>query len=1009
MEGEEHTYDYLFKNLQRGIEIEARLGIFKQKRGTIFVPGVDIQSFFRLINFFKSYPEGKVFYEESTVKIFQVDNINYLVTTKDNRTYYDKKETMVKKNVVKYGFRLAKSEESYLEPNEAKELLKNIKTDGIVRHKKRYTYETSQGGEDSIFNGVKIDMTIVNQDGTVNYEVEVEIVGYESKYSKMLNTVKILNGIIQLVNLESMNVRSLLEYKNIEELLRFTLSYQEKNIIADKFNKLLKLRPKENKPLIKYRNEVTSNLDISFFLEDHRYAISSKVDGIRKQLFIDADGKCYLINPFYDLSYIGTIKNKDIFGSIFDGELYGNTFYCFDVLVIKYTLLTDKLFEDRYDNIVEFTIDDSYIKVVRKQFFIDDNVYDSINKATQNNILLENNKIKTDGIILQPMDEKYLNTKTYKWKPAQYLTIDFFMHKIDTAPLENEFNICVFNESSTYEAFRGSVDFPYQKTMTFKDNKFQEQFVDKRIIECEWDYSTNNFKPLKFRDDKPFANKLNVAINIWNDIQNPLLEKTIRGRDLVVMKKVHENIKTYLIEKFSNIGNTILNISNFDKQSMRIFNKNRLNVVLIDKDKRKISEQLKDIGGSFRIFSSLKKVSIKDIDVVFSFSSLTNIAKTKELFEMFIEQLNDVLSENSFFVGIVLDGTRVHEFLKRKEKGIELFKIKLEKSEKSLYGKLLNITMGEEQKQEYLFNFKNFASTLQKYNIEIFQPEDDPTRYEQLFIDHSEEYDILPNDAKKLSRLYRVFVFRKTTKKTDVKTVVVPTTTLLKSIDESPNFPMVLVKNLKIDEIKELANGFLYNTLVERYKVVEGYKSVERYKFPEKYTLAERFQGKYPKDYSISDIDNKILETFKNLILKDVLYDNLEMIQFISKRINKNIYLMNENNIFYIPKASSEDFSEEESIKLLYRYKESIVIKTNQGEKYEEMSFNKVDGGVVPKNPFGNDFHFKDTFSKWKIFKYEDKIGYCLERHKNMFSILIKNCDLPPQIINVPFDKVIMI
>lgn len=67
----------------------------------------------------------------------------------------------------------------------------------------------------------------------------------------------------------------------------------------------------------------------------------------------------------------------------------------------------------------------------------------------------------------------------------------------------------------------------------------------KYIIEFKYD---EKFKSLFVRDDKKFENHMQQVMSVWNLIRNPISQDTITGKDVLLMRKYANKVKTYLLK-----------------------------------------------------------------------------------------------------------------------------------------------------------------------------------------------------------------------------------------------------------------------------------------------------------------------------------------------------------------------------------------------------------------------------------------------------------------------------
>jgi len=210
------------------------------------------------------------------------------------------------------------------------------------------------------------------------------------------------------------------------------------------------------------------------------YTVTDKADGDRHLLFINKKGKLYMIDKNMDIIFTGAMTaNKQIFNTIFDGEFIKydknnnilNLYACFDIYYINgndvrnlpftYSDTDDTNDQDLIDtkktrlqylnNVIDIINIKSVIPKENKptHFSIRSKVFYSTTESTIFNgcsIILSNVKdslyeYNTDGLIFTPSDlpvggteinavgplKKVTWSKSFKWKPPEFNTIDFLV------------------------------------------------------------------------------------------------------------------------------------------------------------------------------------------------------------------------------------------------------------------------------------------------------------------------------------------------------------------------------------------------------------------------------------------------------------------------------------------------------------------------------------------------------------------------------------------------------
>ena len=205
------------------------------------------------------------------------------------------------------------------------------------------------------------------------------------------------------------------------------------------------------------------------------YTVTDKADGDRKLLFISPEGKIYLINTNMDVQFTGTItKTKELWNSLLDGEhiLYDkkkkfiNMYAAFDIYYIAaedvraYAFVPTTttaagevskfrlpLLEDLVGKLNAVSVVNpaapTPLKITKKRFYLGTETQ-SIFQGCGFILKKEHDGLfeyETDGLIFTPANKGVNSDKigeyikpykmtwdySFKWKPAQFNTIDFLV------------------------------------------------------------------------------------------------------------------------------------------------------------------------------------------------------------------------------------------------------------------------------------------------------------------------------------------------------------------------------------------------------------------------------------------------------------------------------------------------------------------------------------------------------------------------------------------------------
>lgn len=307
------------------------------------------------------------------------------------------------------------------------------------------------------------------------------------------------------------------KYQDFEEALKTILaplskgkylcSYQERKTVIENFNGLFGKVSKN--PFIVFNKPYNLKRDNLDTLEN--YLIFPKLDGIRYFLYINFG--IYLINSTEFLKIdnkINSSQNK----TLIDGELINNIYYPFDVLFWNGEDIREKPRLKRLECISELNIENLGIEIINPET----NLHDGYLKFKH----MKN----TDGIILSPNEASYHNSKTYKYKPDELQVIDFCVKKEGETGY-GMYNLYVKDDKNNYVQFKGNDIYPFFgcTRLTDAERRLVDLNTDKNtnnVIEFKWKY--DRFIPLRSRSDKTQANYINVALSIWDDINEPIPE-----------------------------------------------------------------------------------------------------------------------------------------------------------------------------------------------------------------------------------------------------------------------------------------------------------------------------------------------------------------------------------------------------------------------------------------------------------------------------------------------------
>ena len=417
-------------------------------------------------------------------------------------------------------------------------------------------------------NRVTIPHYTIQEAGVFNniesYEIELEIdnsrVGIGSIYKDKDKLLEVLRKVIRIV-LSGLQGS------------KFPISYYERDQILNQYMKVVHgteyrkrwIKPKD------FIGPSSFTLQLENILEDSEntnvsnirngYTVTDKADGDRKLLFISSVGKIYLIDTNMNVLFVGSKTNeKTMFNSIIDGEHikydkngnFINLYACFDVYYINkksvrdFKFVTDSTEEDT--NKYRLPLLDRMIEIMKPKSILDsgdstDNKRSTDFRIQCKNFYMGTDKVSifegcsrilsnvkeglfeynTDGLIFTPTEKAVGSSKigvagplkkiawdhSFKWKPAEFNTIDFLVSiKKDKNGKDEVHHI--FQDGRNLQGVQQVIQY---KTLVLRCgydelkhgflNPFQN-IVDDKIVTPDDIDNEDTYKPTPFRPTNPY-------------------------------------------------------------------------------------------------------------------------------------------------------------------------------------------------------------------------------------------------------------------------------------------------------------------------------------------------------------------------------------------------------------------------------------------------------------------------------------------------------------------------
>ena len=399
------------------------------------------------------------------------------------------------------------------------------------------------------------------------YEVEIECLNSLVGIGTAFHTPDLLNA--QVFKPVIKYVMAGLQETN------YPISYPEQTTIIQDYGKLIWGKEYDNNQdnidfigpssfTLELKNIRPTNPDVVVPNIRENYTVTDKADGERKLLFIAPNGKIYLINNSLDVQFSGNIsKNRDIWNTLIDGEhilldkkkKFINLYAAFDIYYIggedirskgfmpqsaeevstNYRLLLLNMVIEKINavSIVNETAP-LPLKITKKRFYLGTSTQ-SIFQGCKYILDKEHDGLfeyETDGLIFTPANMGVGSNKigeyvkpikisweySFKWKPADYNTVDFMVSVkknesgadmvsstfSDGLDLSSSSQIAEFKTVILRVGFdekkHGFIN-PYQDTINDKLPQY-ENYEDRR---------KNNYIPVQFYPTEPTDYKAGIC------------------------------------------------------------------------------------------------------------------------------------------------------------------------------------------------------------------------------------------------------------------------------------------------------------------------------------------------------------------------------------------------------------------------------------------------------------------------------------------------------------------
>jgi len=385
------------------------------------------------------------------------------------------------------------------------------------------------------------------------------------------------------------------------------------------------------KPLTKkiYIDKVLPNIN--------NYIITEKADGLRCFLMIKQNVK-YITSE--NTKYLTIPNSSTIFPGeyIFDCEYINNTILIFDVIVYNDINVSSESFNSRLTHLLEFKtiLNTNKITDIKVKEF---NILNVANyQKTIMNLYMHTSKktnpYNIDGLIFIEKTQNYNNTQNLKWKPAEFLTIDFLAIRDTNQKTPNKYILLNGIQPEWATKFGFDIDsiksivnklqyndkyMPVPFYNSLKPNIYHYTTTEKEdlhghIVELSLDKDMNwIFHRIRYDRDPElkngsyFGNNYKVAETVLMSILNPLSIKDListsdsltkylyfhkQDQSYNVVKKFNNHVKNLLIQRYKYSNNIIELGSGRGGDLHKYIHSNTKNLLMLEYDINAIDETI---------------------------------------------------------------------------------------------------------------------------------------------------------------------------------------------------------------------------------------------------------------------------------------------------------------------------------------------------------------------------------------------------------------------------------
>jgi hypothetical protein len=594
----------------------------------------------------------------------------------------------------------------------------------------------------------RFDLTFASSNGTGIFEVEIEFLGVvdlPSFFKPIKLVVHILKGVNELVTLS--------EFSSVIKAYN-SFFLKEARFDPTKF----------------YRRGLPQpvNLKRHHLKQMNAYASTNKLNGTR-MVGLFSDGDFFLINMVGQVLKLFSNTPKLLDNTLIDLEYFKGIGHGFDLLFLSDKDVRGSNLDVRLKQLEEVIQAVNRPTLIVKKFFMTGDLYkDTLNTFS---VIDQLSPEDNDGIIYTPITEPYFNSHIYKWKPPEQLTIDF--QAIEISVSEHKYNLQVKNKAD--------------KLQTFNPPGFSGTIISKQSLkgvgEYQWLPDRKTFSLVRARPDKDVPNFIDIAQDVWEDIQNPLTKEKLletllveekEGEDRDALRKFNNSVKRELIQKYlpemivldlgagrgGDLGKYAF--SKIKKLYAVEPNKVHLNELIqraeAMKQKHQLPYTLVPILTNAQSTTVIAEELREKVGASTMFFSLSFFFENKLLLSELIKTLVEFVDKDGYFIGTTIDGMAVRTLLEGKD-SIVLGDVKIQKRYTDFTGPI-----GFNKATSFVYGG---SKTVKDEQIEFLVDWDLLVREvrEVGFVLEKSELFSLPDwmneEEATVAKLYRTFVFKR--------------------------------------------------------------------------------------------------------------------------------------------------------------------------------------------------------------------------------------------------------